>query len=433
MVLNETGIYTFGIYVYGPSKTRVGTYSFAIHSLPLDGKFNIQIGDLVSVDSPAVGAGKIETSGSEDLYKFTATSGQILSFESIALSNEFDGFLAGRLTSPSGQDIFDDYFNQFKSRVVLPETGIYTFKIYVFAPSKSRFGTYSFRIDSINSDGHFQIQIGAIVGDGAPGAGAGKIEAPGSQDFYTFSGMAGQILSFESVAFSQEFDGFLVGHLTSPSGKDIFDDYFKQFKSAVVLPETGTYAFKIYVNFPSAARIGTYSFRIFSPIRAIADSLAVSPGVSVSIPAGKLTANDIYANNDNITVSLPQTQTPKGGLVSLEGGIIKYTPALNFSGSDSFLYHITGLLGGEDQATVTVNVVAGGSDVSQVISFIILPGGIARFCVLGTTNESVRVEQSEDLRTWSFIRSLNLGSDGTGTFDFSTDDRTYLFYRFIRQ
>ena len=166
-------------------------------ALSLSGEaFDLALDQVVAQNSLGAGSGVIPVSTENDVFHFVGTAGQIVGFESLGMSAAFDGLLVGHLTSPSGAVIFDDYFSQFKSRVVLTEAGIYTFTIYVYVPSNTRIGTYSFVIHSLPLDGKFSIQIGDLVGVDSPAVGAGKIEVSGSEDSYTFSATSGQILNF---------------------------------------------------------------------------------------------------------------------------------------------------------------------------------------------------------------------------------------------
>ena len=110
----------------------------------------------------------------------------------------------------------------------------------------------------------FTIQIGATVGDGVPGVGAGRIENVASTDVYHFDGLAGQNVFFEELAVAPAFGGYLRWQLKTPGGQVAFNEYFAG-NNAVgrfTLPETGAYVLTFYVSDPAASRIGGYSFRL---------------------------------------------------------------------------------------------------------------------------------------------------------------------------
>jgi hypothetical protein len=86
------------------------------------------------------------------------------------------------------------------------------------------------------------------------------------------------------------------------------------------------------------------------------DGAAVQQNASVTIPAPGVLANDADADGDALTAVL--TRAPGNGAVDLrpDGGFT-YTPALGFSGSDSFDYRASDGTGNGNTATVTMTVV----------------------------------------------------------------------------
>ena len=93
---------------------------------------------------------------------------------------------------------------------------------------------------------------------------------------------------------------------------------------------------------------------------AVADTATTAMNQAVTIP---VLANDQDPNGQPLIVvgvgpqALPSILTGNGGIVAINAdGTISYTPALTFSGTDTFTYTISGS-GGMATATVTVNVV----------------------------------------------------------------------------
>ncbi|MGK7900235.1 MAG: Ig-like domain-containing protein [Hormoscilla sp.] len=86
------------------------------------------------------------------------------------------------------------------------------------------------------------------------------------------------------------------------------------------------------------------------PPIAVDDVATTEENSSVSI--------DVLANDSGNPLSFQgiPSSTEFGGLVSLNGGTIAYTPANGFAGTDSFSYTISGGSGSTDSATVTVTV-----------------------------------------------------------------------------
>lgn len=66
--------------------------------------------------------------------------------------------------------------------------------------------------------------------------------------------------------------------------------------------------------------------------------------------------NDTDPNNDPLTLSSVDATSAKGGAVSISGGKANYSPAVGFSGTDTFTYQISDGSGGTATGTVTVTV-----------------------------------------------------------------------------
>ncbi|ADO74013.1 Ig-like domain-containing protein [Stigmatella aurantiaca] len=67
-------------------------------------------------------------------------------------------------------------------------------------------------------------------------------------------------------------------------------------------------------------------------------------------------ANDTLAPDVGETLSIVAVTQPANGTVTLTGGVLRFTPAANFSGTTTFTYTVSDGNGGSDTATVTVTV-----------------------------------------------------------------------------
>ncbi len=85
---------------------------------------------------------------------------------------------------------------------------------------------------------------------------------------------------------------------------------------------------------------------------AIDDSVSgITPGVLQTID---VTANDTVSNSSSGTLTITQvTQGSQNGSVVINGTSLDYTPASNFTGTETFTYTIEDSLGNTDTATVT--------------------------------------------------------------------------------
>jgi len=111
----------------------------------------------------------------------------------------------------------------------------------------------------------FAIQVGNVISDGVPGAGAGRLDVNTDTDFYTFTGTNGQNIFLDEISVAGSFAGWLRWELKSPSGITVSSSYLEgNHDGRRTLPENGTYTLKVWVGTVNAAYIGTYSFRLRS-------------------------------------------------------------------------------------------------------------------------------------------------------------------------
>src|SRR5262249_35210298 len=145
-------------------------------------------------------------------------------------------------------------------RVALPETGQYRLRLYTDSPDPNFFGPYSFRVTPIPADQTFAYTIGTPVSDGVPAPGAGRLEVAGAEDFYTFTGSAGQALFFESGSQDAAFNHNLRWSLLKPSSGFVFSAFFSNPLGRVTLPEAGQYRIRLFTDGTNPKYFGAYSF-----------------------------------------------------------------------------------------------------------------------------------------------------------------------------
>lgn len=255
--------------------------------------FPIQIGSTISLNSPAPGAGNIPDPNATDTYTFTATAGQLIFIEELAVAPAFQGWLQWKVVTPGGATVFNSFFNgQPKGRKALPETGTYTITVWVGAKNPAYVGNYSFRLSPIPPDHSFAVQIGDTLGAGIPGIGAGHIEVPGAQDLYTFNATAGESAFFEYLTVDSAFRGWLTWELRAPSNLLLFRNYLGNGQvGRVRLPETGAYRLRVWVETPEPDYIGTYSLRLGRVL--LEDVIPIQVGTSVSKGVPQAGAGDL--------------------------------------------------------------------------------------------------------------------------------------------
>ena len=86
------------------------------------------------------------------------------------------------------------------------------------------------------------------------------------------------------------------------------------------------------------------------------DSIAVIEDTPLSFQASELVANDTDFDGDALTVTA--VSGGKNGSVSLVNGVVTYSPAANYNGTDSFSYTVSDGQGGVSEGFVSVTVSA---------------------------------------------------------------------------
>ena len=137
---------TYSLAVGHESNPATGTYRLQLYDVPLSKQFSIKLGDRIRPGMPAAGAGTIETPGTEDVYVFSATAGQKVSFRITERSKGMD-YINWRLADDNGMELFN-------SCLACGERGVQTL---------SKGGTYTLTIGNTRNPatGDYGFEIGA--------------------------------------------------------------------------------------------------------------------------------------------------------------------------------------------------------------------------------------------------------------------------------
>lgn len=273
VTLTRGGVYTLTL--GNPGTDAAGRYRFRLWDVPAPQSFDIAIGDTVRDGVPGAGAGRIETPGVTDLYRFTAAAGQVLYFDLIEGAT---AAIQWRLVDDAGQQVFFEGFFFDQGSIVLNRGGAYT--LSVGNTRNDHQGAYRFRILPVPASQNFNIAIGDTVSDGAPGAGAGNIESPGVQDVYTFTATPGQTVYFDLL------DGgsaAIQWRLVDSTGAAVFTEGFFFDPGTLTLTRGGTYT--LTIGNPKNDHVGTYRFRILDVPAPSTFPIAIGDTVSNGVPA----------------------------------------------------------------------------------------------------------------------------------------------------
>jgi hypothetical protein len=266
ITLPSTGTYKLRIYP-NTNADDTGTYSFKIVVVPAAQSFAYTVGTTVSKDSPLPGEGNIETPQAEDDYTFSGTAGQKLFYDYLNGGPSPNCNFHRTLMSPSNTIVpgADGFVCSDVGTITLPSSGTYTLRIYPSVNAED-VGTYSFRIVTVPAAQSFAYTIGTTVSKDSPQVGEGFIESPQAEDDYTFSGTAGQKISYATLPGGPGGNCNFHRTLMSPSNTIVpgGDGFVCQTFTQITLPATGTYTLRIYASVNSDD-VGVYSFKITTP------------------------------------------------------------------------------------------------------------------------------------------------------------------------
>lgn len=189
----------------------------------------LRLGEIVAPGRPETGAGVIEEPGGEDVYRISLVAGQAVYIDALEAS-DCTGDWAWGLDGPDGDVVFDERFVEGDGCRVrdagvqrIPRTGEYRLRIHGDgAGGAGVLGRYSFRVVDAPQQ-VFALAPGELIVEGRPGAGAGRLEAPGASDRYTFNAEAGRAFYFDVLSVP-DCGARLRWRCVDPAGKVLFDE-----------------------------------------------------------------------------------------------------------------------------------------------------------------------------------------------------------------
>jgi hypothetical protein len=272
VTLTQGGVYT--LTVGNPQTDVTGSYRFHLWDVPASQSFDIAIGDTVSDGVPGSGAGRIETPGVTDVYRFTAAAGQVVYFD---LLDGGSGATQWRLVDDAGQPVFAEGFFFDQGSISLVKGGTYTLTV---GTGRTDFvGAYRFRVVNVPAAQNFNIAIGDTVSNSVPAAGAGNLESPGVQDVYTFTAAPGQTVFFDLL---EGGTATIQWRLLDSTGALVFAEGFFFDPGTVMLTNGGPYT--LTIGNPKNDHVGNYRFRILNVPAPSNIPIAIGDTVSNGVP-----------------------------------------------------------------------------------------------------------------------------------------------------
>ena len=257
-ILTKGGNYT--LTVAGDNDPSTGTYELQLFAVPEPKQFSIKIGDAIKEAVPGAGAGVVESPGAEDVYTFNAAPRQNVYFRVWEFSTGLS-YIKWKLVDDNGMELFDSCLGCSEPGAqLLVRGGTYT--LTVGNQKDPSTGTYRLQLYNIPLPDRLPIKIGDKIKPGMPSAGAGRIEAPGAEDIYTFSAAPGQKVYIHLLDRAKGME-YINWRLVDDNGMEVFNACLACSEPGVqTLTKGGTYT--LTVGNPRNPATGDYAFEIGS-------------------------------------------------------------------------------------------------------------------------------------------------------------------------
>jgi hypothetical protein len=161
-------------------------------------------------------------------------------------------------------------------------------------------------------------------------------------------------------------------------------------------------------------------------------ALNTTTGSPLQVLETKIRARITDPDSDTVTLTGVAASSTQGGSLSRSGGIITYTPAATFSGSDAFTVTINDGFGAVD-ITLTVTVTADPLFTSPANAprLTDLAGGAKRIAFNGIPGRTYAIQRSTTLDpgSWTQIAAVTAASDSTVSYEDPTPPQPAAFYR----
>lgn len=228
-----------------------GTYRLALFDVPPAQRFSVTLPIVAGDGVPGEGAGRLETTASEDHYEFstTAAGGIVIDFSDC--STGFDAVTWRLVRADSG---IVSASGRACDSTLVPNVSAGRLRLEVASNGKA--GTYAVSLESQPAPQIFTLTLPSAVRDGSP-TGAGNLETTASQDAYLFETSAAGGLVIELSACSSSL-GRVTWRLTGPSGATVRSEAWTCGSAVLATLPAGQY--RLTISQPG--RKGTYALRV---------------------------------------------------------------------------------------------------------------------------------------------------------------------------
>lgn len=160
-------------------------------------------------------------------------------------------------------------------------------------------------------------------------------------------------------------------------------------------------------------------------------SFAFTIGVNepASIAASDILAKATDPDGDTLTVTSAGPGSTQGGTVSLNSGVILYTPATAFMGADTFTLTIGDGKGGSVIGNINATVTSAPLNPGRQSTVTVRADGKVDLLFYGTPGQSYIIERTLDFSVWQTLQTATPGDDGLLPFTDPNPPVGNAFYR----
>jgi uncharacterized protein YdeI (BOF family) len=307
---------------------RSGTYAVSISLQPAPQIFDVALPVSISNGVPAAGAGNLETTSSEDVYRFTTTAAGGIQIDVSNCAGSLGYYVTWSLINEQTGAVL--HSTSGCASVLVQNVPAASLRLSVTRNGNS--GTYSLGILVQPPPQSFDVAPPVTISNGVPAAGAGNLETTSSEDRYVFSTSAAGGVQFDFSDCAGSLGYYVDWKLVdNQSGSTVYSTSACASKLVPNVP-AGEYRLVVTRNGSS----GTYKVGIL--VQPAPQSFDVSLSVSISngVPAagaGNLettASEDVYRFTTTATGTL---QLAFGGCGGSLGYYVSYTLVNEQSGA----------------------------------------------------------------------------------------------------
>ena len=271
--LTKLGVYRLLLISGVPAGESQSSYAFQLLPTTIQ-QFKFDLGDRISPDQPAPGAGRLDGIGSLDSYTFKGKAGQAVYIHELPDLTQRLGAVY-QVASPSGRTVRFDFIDDALSwqlgsgLVTLPETGLYRLNVWPLPDigSPDSIGTYSVELLPSAGIQQFLIEPGETVDQNFRGKwtkGAGYLDPNGAEDIFTFQLKADSVVTLVDLGsdgnrIEATFGVVLWGWgVTEPMFTDVLDGV----NASSVSLSAGVYEVRVSAPGGDPTVFGRYSFMV---------------------------------------------------------------------------------------------------------------------------------------------------------------------------